>query len=57
MIIAVKRCRECPFLTNWDDKQRCNVSNPKGRPLALEEFDRPSFCPLRREKVIVQEAS
>jgi hypothetical protein len=55
MIIVVKKCKNCPFLTFRDEKQRCSASNPTGRPVAPDEVDRPSFCPLRREQVIVRE--
>lgn len=55
MIIVVKRCKGCPFLTFGEEMHRCNASNPTGRPVAPEEVERPSFCPLRREQVIVRE--
>ena len=54
MIIVVRKCKDCPFLLELPDVNRCNASNPPRRPLHdLEE--RPSFCPLRREQVIVRE--
>lgn len=54
MIVVVKKCKNCPFLTSVDDNIWCNISTPKGRPVRLDE-DRPTFCPLRKEQVIVRE--
>lgn len=56
MILIVKNCKTCPFLTEVGDNIWCNVSTPKGRPVDPTE-ERPSFCPLRREQVIVREPS
>lgn len=54
MIVVVKRCKDCPFLTQVEDNVWCNASTPKGRPVD-PEAQRPSFCPLRREQVIIRE--
>jgi hypothetical protein len=56
MIIVAKVCAECPFCQKKEDIWECKVSTPKERPVA-DLPERPSFCPLRREKVIVQEPS
>lgn len=54
MIIIVRKCKDCPFLSELPDVSRCNISTPPRRP--LHELDeRPSFCPLRREQAIVRE--
>lgn len=54
MIVIVRTCKDCPCLTQVDDKAWCNASTPKGRPVDPEE-ERPSFCPLRREQIIIRE--
>jgi len=55
MIWVVKACAECPF--NYvNEKSRCTIATPKGRPIATEE-PRPVWCPLRKEQVIVREKS
>lgn len=56
MITIVRKCKDCPFLTSVGENIWCNVSTPKGRSVDLDE-DRPSFCPLRKEQVIVREFS
>ena len=53
MIMVVKTCKDCPFLTNVNESVWCNVSMPIGRPVD-PKLERPSFCPLRREQVIVR---
>ncbi len=57
MIIVVTNCKECPFVFQGEQYPECNVSTPKRRPLDPDTYDRsrPSFCPLRREQVIVRE--
>jgi len=55
MIFIVKKCAECPFFAPKDAiSGTCSVSTPHHRPLALGD-ERPSFCLLRREQVIVRE--
>lgn len=55
MIVVVRNCSDCPFCSKGDPA-RCSVSTPKHRPLDIK-LDRPSWCPLRREQVIVREPS
>ncbi|SHN70289.1 hypothetical protein [Desulfovibrio litoralis] len=56
MIIVVSGCNRCPFL-NEGETPECNVSTPPKRPLFAETLavERPSWCPLKKEKIIVQE--
>lgn len=54
MIVIVRKCQECPCLTQTDDNAWCNASTPKGRPVD-PKAERPSFCPLRREQIIIRE--
>jgi len=54
MIVIVRKCKDCPCLTQVDANVWCNASTPKGRPVD-PEADRPSFCPLRREQIIIRE--
>lgn len=56
MIIVVRKCVDCPFCFKTEPHSQCSVSTPKMRPLD-EDLDRPSWCPLRREQVIVREPS
>jgi len=54
MIIIVKQCLDCPFFASKDEKLGiCSVSTPRHR-LVAKDADRPSFCLLRREQVIVR---
>ena len=55
MIIAVKDCKSCPFM-QLADPALCKVSTPKNRPLD-PALDRPTWCPLRREQMIVREVT
>lgn len=55
MILVVHNCSDCPFCTSGEPS-KCSVSTPKHRPLD-EKLQRPTWCPLRREQVIVREAS
>ena len=54
MILIARKCRDCPFLLELPDSLRCNISSPPRRQVA-DDPERPSFCPLRREQVIVRE--
>lgn len=55
MILVVRNCKDCPFCVDRDGRMFCNVSTPKKREILLED-ERPNFCKLRRESVIVKEA-
>ena len=50
--LAVAECENCPFYYE-DGKRRCNVANPKGRPI-LSEGERPVWCALRKEVIVVR---
>lgn len=50
--VRVFACNTCPFYYQTD-KRRCNIGNPKGRPIHTED-PRPTWCPLRKESVIVR---
>jgi hypothetical protein len=54
MILVVSKCAECPMVRTEDETKVCAVSTPKGRPIP-DLNDRPSFCPLRREQIIVRQ--
>jgi hypothetical protein len=57
MLYVVKKCVECPFFAPKDEKLgTCGASIPRFRLVDKDE-DRPSFCVLRREQVIVREFS
>lgn len=56
MIIVVRKCADCPFCFKTEPHSQCSISTPKMRPLD-EDLDRPSWCPLRREQIIVREPS
>lgn len=55
MILVIQKCVDCPFCTQGEPAH-CSVSTPKHRPLDTKH-QRPSWCPLRREQVIVRESS
>lgn len=54
MILVVTKCQECPFLNQDGDQKSCNVALPKGRPVTTAS-ERPSWCRLRREQIIVRD--
>ncbi|MFI3271538.1 MAG: hypothetical protein R3Y11_05460 [Pseudomonadota bacterium] len=56
MIRVVRECSECPFCTVDIVPAKCSVSTPKFRPLDVT-LQRPTWCPLRREQVIVREGN
>ncbi len=57
--VVTRHCTECPFLTESEGVKICNASMPPKRPVGKEpaKAERPSWCVLRREKVIVSEGS
>ncbi|THB65819.1 MAG: hypothetical protein D6E12_11830 [Desulfovibrio sp.] len=59
MIIVTRKCDDCPFcqpVCPPEEVRRCAISNPPRRPIhEVEGDERPSFCPLRREQIIVRE--
>ncbi|SHI47954.1 hypothetical protein [Halodesulfovibrio aestuarii] len=50
--IPVTECNDCPFYFQ-NEKRRCNIANPKGRPI-LAECERPVWCVLRKEMVLIK---
>jgi len=50
--IAVDDCEQCPFFFK-NEKCRCNIANPKGRPI-MTDGERPVWCVLRKEVVVVR---
>jgi hypothetical protein len=54
MIIVIRKCAECPMMRNREQGEVCAVSTPKERPIP-EVAQRPNWCPLRREQIIVRE--
>ncbi|MCG8531589.1 MAG: hypothetical protein MI749_13135 [Desulfovibrionales bacterium] len=50
--IPVDECSNCPFYYE-NEKRRCNIANPKGRPI-LSEGERPVWCILRKEVVVIR---
>jgi len=57
MIIIVKRCANCPFCQTVEGKPHCKASVVELRPISEEDEERPSWCPLRREQLIIREFS
>jgi len=47
-----RECAQCPF-HQQQDKRRCAVATPRLRPMADDEV-RPSWCVLRRERLIIR---
>lgn len=54
MIIIATVCKECPFSSIEKGKRVCNISLPKHRAVETED-DRPFWCRLRKEQVIVRD--
>ncbi|WP_456325946.1 hypothetical protein [Desulfonauticus submarinus] len=53
MVIVVKDCNKCPFCTKLDDnKKLCNITFPPYREIKGNNL--PSWCPLKKEQVIVR---
>lgn len=50
--IAVDECEECPFFYQ-NERLRCNIANPKGRPM-LDDGERPVWCVLRKEVILIR---
>lgn len=48
----VHACTACPFYYETN-KRRCNVGNPKGRPIHTDD-PRPTWCLLCKESVIIR---
>ena len=55
MIFVIKRCDQCPFANKEEGPMACSVATPKNRPLH-EYPERPTWCKLRKEQIIVREA-
>ncbi|MDY0275887.1 MAG: hypothetical protein RBR42_10720 [Desulfomicrobium sp.] len=54
MIFVITQCTDCPFLHLVDGQKTCNVALPKGRPIT-PDVDRPVWCKLRKEQIIVRD--
>jgi len=54
MIFVVTRCDDCPFLALVDGLRACNIATPRLRPLPEDE-ERPSWCKMRKEQIIVRD--
>lgn len=54
MIIIATRCVDCPFMSVVNEEQTCNIAVPRNRPITGDE-DRPTWCKMRKEQVIVRD--
>lgn len=54
MILVVTKCMECPFWRQDGNERMCVIATPPMRPILTEETDRPSWCKLRKEQIIVR---
>ena len=52
--MVVTACNECPFLSLVEGRRVCNVGPPSQRPIP-DEDDRPSWCRMRKEQIIVRD--
>ena len=52
--MVVTACDNCPFLGVFEGERVCNVGPPPRRPLPGEE-DRPFWCRMRKEQIIVRD--
>jgi hypothetical protein len=46
---------ECPFWRQDGNERMCVIATPPMRPILTEETDRPSWCKLRKEQIIVRD--
>lgn len=51
---VVTACEECPFMSVLEGRRACNVATPSQRPIP-EEDERPFWCKLRKEQIIVRD--
>lgn len=56
MILVVRKCDDCPFLTRCGEERHCNIGVP-ARRFIPEDVARPDWCRLKKEQVIVREPS
>jgi hypothetical protein len=54
MIFVVTKCADCPFMSTVDGHRACNIAIPHQRPIADDE-ERPSWCKMRKEQIIVRD--
>lgn len=54
MIFIVTRCDDCPFMRMVDNERTCYIATPRHRPIPAED-DRPTWCKMRKEQVIVRD--
>lgn len=52
--MVVAACNDCPFLSLVEGRRVCNIGPPSQRPIA-EEDDRPSWCRMYKEQIIVRD--
>jgi hypothetical protein len=54
MIFVVTKCADCPLMSMEEGRRACNVGPPSGRPIP-EEDERPSWCRMRKEQIIIRD--
>lgn len=55
MVLVVTKCLECPFLRREGAERLCVIATPPMRPILTEDNDRPMWCKLRKEQIIVRD--
>lgn len=56
MIRIVRSCTGCPFCSFQEKQGFCSMSVIDFRPIPDDEMKaRPSWCPLRREQIIIRQ--
>jgi len=54
MIFIVTKCADCPFMAVVNGERTCNIATPRQRPITEDE-DRPFWCKMRKEQIIVRD--
>ncbi len=54
MIFVVTKCADCPFMAVVNGERTCNIATPRQRPITEDE-DRPFWCKMRKEQIIVRD--
>jgi hypothetical protein len=54
MILVVTKCMQCPFMRRENNEKCCIIATPPMRPILSDE-ERPPWCTLRKEQIIVRD--
>lgn len=55
MILVIRKCSDCPLRRTEEKVTVCALAAPGNRPIPKDTEDRPRWCPLRNEQIIIRE--